>query len=92
MDKRRDRFNHFVADLLEIPKDLVLNLPKVTIIGGREIYLENHRGIMEYDENRIRINLARGYLEIVGKNLEIKAILPGEMSILGMVSSINFVE
>ncbi|MGE5380178.1 MAG: sporulation protein YqfC [Methylocystaceae bacterium] len=92
MERKRDKVNHFMADFLEIPRDLVLNLPKLTVIGAREVFVENHRGIMEYQEDRIRINLARGYLEITGSDLEIKAILPDEMSIIGLVRSINFVE
>lgn len=92
MDRKRDKVNNFVADFLEIPRDLVLNLTKLTVVGAREIFVENHRGIMEYQADRIRINLARGYLEINGSDLEIKAILPDEMSIIGSVSSINFVD
>ena len=61
-------------EFLEIPKDLVLDLPKVTIIGRNEIYLENHRGIIEYLPNRLRINLSRGFIEIEGTDLEIKAL------------------
>jgi len=92
MERKKDKVNHFMADFLEIPRDLVLNLPKLTVVGAREVFVENHRGIMEYQEDRIRINLARGYLEITGSELEIKAILPDEMSIIGLVRSINFVE
>lgn len=92
MERKRDKVNHFMADFLEIPRDLVLNLPKLTIVGAREVLIENHRGIMEYQTDRIRINLARGYLEIAGSDLEIKAILPDEMSIMGSVRSITFVE
>lgn len=92
MDRKRDKVNHFMTDFLEIPRDLVLNLPKLTVVGAREVFIENHRGIMEYQEDRIRINLARGYLEITGQELEIKAILPDEMSIVGLVRSINFIE
>lgn len=92
MDRKRERVNQFITDFLEIPKDLVLNLPKITVIGAREVYLENHRGIMEYREDLLRVNVARGYLEIRGANLEIKAILPDEMSIVGEIKSIAFVE
>ncbi|QGT99988.1 hypothetical protein SYNTR_1395 [Candidatus Syntrophocurvum alkaliphilum] len=90
MEKRREIISKAMADFLEIPKDLVLDLPKLTVIGRDELYIENHRGIIEYSVNKLRINLSRGYLEIEGENLEIKALMPEEMSILGRVRAIKY--
>lgn len=81
-----------MADFLEIPKDLVLDLPKITIVGREDIYIENHRGIIEYNLNRIRINLSRGFLEIEGRNLEINALMPEEMKITGEVKSFKYMD
>lgn len=92
MDKRREALSKIMADFLEIPRDLVLDLPKVTIVGRNELYLENHRGIIEYSLTRTRINLSRGYLEIEGDNLEIKALLPDELSVWGEIKSVKYVD
>ena len=90
MEKRRETLNRVMAEFLEIPKDLVLDLPKVTIIGRNEIYLENHRGIIEYLPNRLRINLSRGFIEIEGTDLEIKTLMADEISISGLVHSVKY--
>lgn len=92
MSKRRELVNKIMTDFFEIPKDLVLDLPKITIIGREELYLENHRGIIEYSPHRIRINLIRGFLEIEGKDLVIKALLAEEMSIKGEVYMVRFMD
>lgn len=92
MEKRREALSRAMADFLEIPKDLVLDLPKVTIIGRNELYLENHRGIIEYTLTRARINLSRGFLEVEGEGLEIKALLPDELSLFGEIKSIRYVD
>lgn len=91
MDKKREAIK-VMADLLEIPRDLVLDLPKLTVIGRTEIHLQNHRGIIEYGLNRVRINLSRGYLEVEGEAFEIKALLPDEVFILGEIRSIKFLD
>ena len=91
MDKKREAIK-VVADLLEIPRDLVLDLPKLTVIGRTEIHIENHRGIIEYSLNRIRVNLSRGYLELEGADFEIKALLPDEMHIIGEIRSIRYLD
>lgn len=92
MNKRREILTTAVADFLEIPKDLVLDLPKITVIGRNEFYLENHRGIIEYSPQLLRINLSRGFLEIQGDRLEIKALMPDEMKVWGEIRSINFLD
>jgi len=92
MNKRKESIGKAVADFLEIPKDIVLDMPKITMIGQSEFYLENHKGIIEYSADRMRINLSRGFLELVGENLEINALLPDEMSVSGSIRSIKFVD
>ena len=92
MEKRREIISRAMAEFLEIPKDLVLDLPQITVIGRNELYLENHRGIIEYSSQRLRINLSRGFLEILGEKLEIKALLPDEIKIRGEISSFKFVD
>lgn len=90
--KQPDKLNWILADMLELPKDLVLEMPRITLVGQRELYLENHKGIIEYDLKQIKINLARGYLEIEGDDMEIKFIIQDELSISGSIKSLRFVE
>ena len=92
MNKRREIISKAMADFLEIPGDLVLDIPKLTITGRDELYLENHKGIIEYSTVRMRINLSRGFLEIIGDNLEIQALMPDEMKVLGDISIIKFID
>ncbi|MEA1960332.1 MAG: sporulation protein YqfC [Bacillota bacterium] len=92
MNKRKEMIGKAMADFLEIPKDLVLDLPKITMIGQNEFYMENHKGIIEYTSVRMRINLSRGFLEINGENLEINALMPEEMSVSGIIKNIKFVD
>ena len=89
MAKQREALTKVVAEFLDIPKDLVLDLPKITIIGRNEVYLENHRGIIEVLPHRLRINLSRGFVEI-NRDLEIKALMADEISINGQMNSIKY--
>ncbi|MEQ8199964.1 MAG: sporulation protein YqfC [Syntrophomonadaceae bacterium] len=92
MENKREAFSKAVADFLEIPADIVLDLPKLTITGRNELYLENHKGIIEYSTSRMRINLSRGYLEVSGDNLEIQALMPDEMRVIGDISSVRYLD
>ncbi|MGI6421133.1 MAG: sporulation protein YqfC [Syntrophomonadaceae bacterium] len=90
MEKNRDTLNRVMADFLEIPRDLVMDIPKLTLIGRNELYIENHRGIIEFQADLLRINLSRGFIEIQGNNLEIKTLLPEELFLIGEINTIVF--
>ena len=92
MDKRREIISKAMADLLEIPADLVMDMPRLTVTGRNELYLENHKGIIEYTTERIRINLSRGFMEVVGDNLEIQALMPDEMKVWGDINTIKYLD
>jgi len=92
MEKRREIISKAMADFLEIPGDLVLDIPKLTITGRTELHLENHKGIIEFSTERMRINLSRGFLEIIGDKLEIQALMPDEMKIAGEITGIKYID
>ncbi|MBP8819450.1 MAG: sporulation protein YqfC [Syntrophomonadaceae bacterium] len=92
MEKRKDVIRQAMAEFLDIPRDLVLDLPRVTLVGRNELYIENHRGVIEYNLNRLRVNLSRGYLEIEGNELEIKALMADEMKVTGEVLAIKYMD
>ncbi|HWP95528.1 MAG TPA: sporulation protein YqfC [Syntrophomonadaceae bacterium] len=92
MSKRREAIGRTVADMLEIPRDLVFDLPRVTLVGRNELHIENHRGVIEFNPDRMRINLSRGYMEIEGQGLEIDALMPEEISIRGEIYSLKYMD
>ena len=55
------------SDVLEIPRDVMLNLPKIVLIGNLQLFLENHNGITEYTPQLVRIAVAEGTVEIAGE-------------------------
>jgi sporulation protein YqfC len=81
-----------VAEIFELPKDVVMNLPKLTLIGNILVYIENHRGIIQYDDQLVRINLLRGELNISGQNLMIRSVVPEEIVVEGRIDQIGFIK
>ena len=53
------------AEALEIPEEIVLNLPLITMTGRERLVVENYKGVIEYDEKQIRLNTSIGILKIV---------------------------
>ena len=42
----RDEANHSVIDTLELPKDLLMGLPLISMEGNRSMCIMNHRGLV----------------------------------------------
>ena len=80
-----------LAELLELPKDVMLDLPKIILVGQLQVYIENHKGILEYTTTRIRINTKSGVLRITGTNLLIKNIVVEEIVIVGNINNVEFI-
>ncbi|KGG80151.1 sporulation protein [Caloranaerobacter azorensis H53214] len=91
MKKRVDDIKSTISDVLELPKDIVLDLPRITLIGNLQLYIENHKGIIEYSKQRIRINTNIGILRIVGNNLTIRTIVTEEIIIVGEIEVVEFI-
>ena len=41
---------------LEIPGEVILDMPLISLKGREEISVENYRGIIEYSTDKIRLN------------------------------------
>ncbi len=72
-----------LSDRLGLPEDLVFGSAKLTVIAGKRILVENHRGILEYGTDRIVINLDRGRLALSGSGFTLSAMNKNELLICG---------
>lgn len=63
----RDGIKNELVNAIDFPKEVLLNLPKVTLIGKNHVTIENHKGIIEYIPERIRVNTTIGVIRILGK-------------------------
>ncbi|MCX8130269.1 MAG: sporulation protein YqfC [Clostridia bacterium] len=81
-----------MTEVLELPKEVVLDIPKLVMLGNSNMIIENYKGIIEYDTNRIRVNTGMGIIKIQGNNLIIKEITSEDIMIDGKVITLEFLE
>jgi len=79
-----------VAQISEMPEDVVLGVPLLTIWGNTEISIENYGGIIEYTDTLIRIRTKTGKIIINGKSLHVDYYTNDEMKIHGKIISIEY--
>lgn len=81
-----------VAELFDLPADVVAGLPHLEMIGSRQLYLEHHTGILAYSESLIDANTTAGVLRIRGERLTLLAMTAEELRIGGRIVSVEWVE
>ena len=80
-----------ISNTLELPKEIMLDLPKVILIGNIQLNIENHKGIIEYSPNKIRVSTKSGMIKILGKDLYIKTIIKEEIIITGEINTFEYI-
>jgi sporulation protein YqfC len=90
--KMTDRFRKWIANKMELPPDVLLDLPRVTIIGQIHIYIENHKGLLSFSDREVRLLLKQGQLLIKGKSFIIKTILPEEILLEGRIDEVLYLK
>lgn len=86
------RFRRWVDRLsgtLGIPPEVALGVPKATMIGSLQVQIENHRGLVEYTTERVRVRAESGEIVILGTRLRIGSIYQQEMVIEGNITSVG---
>jgi len=79
-----------IAGMLEIPQDIVLDLPRITMLGNKQLLIENHKGIIEYTPSLVRIKLNQGELLITGENLMLGNLQIEQILVEGTVGEIKY--
>lgn len=80
-----------VAELFDLPADVVAGLPRLEMVGSRQLYLEHHTGILAYSREQIDANTAAGVLRVRGEGLDLLAMTAGELRIGGRIASVEWV-
>jgi sporulation protein YqfC len=76
---------------LDLPGEVAFNLPKIVITGNVQVLIENHRGIVSYDREEVRLLVEAGEVAVSGRGLVIRSIVPEEIVIEGEIQGVRFV-
>lgn len=91
MENKINRGKEVIVEKLDLPKDVLLDVPKIIVIGRNEVTIENHKGIMVFEREKIKINTNMSPIEIKGSEFEILYIAASTITIKGYFDSIGYV-
>ncbi|QYK68442.1 MULTISPECIES: sporulation protein YqfC [Paenibacillus] len=89
MSRMSRKLRKWASETLELPQDILFDLPRLTLIGSRQLYVENHRGVVDFTPNQLVLALEKGMLRVSGHDLVITSILPEQVSVEGHITDIQ---
>ena len=75
---------------LGLPQEVISKIPKITITGFDELFIENFKGILEYEDFFARIKTQIGIITINGFNLKLNQMTEEDILVTGKIESIDF--
>ncbi|MCR2033680.1 sporulation protein YqfC [Anaerofustis stercorihominis] len=76
---------------LQLPEEILLEKLNIEIMGNEKMNIINHKGIIYYSPENIRINTSSGLLSINGKDLLLSTLISEELIIEGQITSIEYI-
>lgn len=78
------------VDTLQLPKDILHGDMRITLIGNREAWVENYKGILEYSDTCIILQGRNSRVQFMGKHLMITYYTNEDMKLTGRITGINY--
>ncbi len=79
-----------IVESLELPVDIMYGAVIVTAIGRNQVLVENYKGIIEYTQEKIRLQTKTCQVTIQGKRLVVEYYTNEEMKITGCIQGILY--
>jgi len=80
----------WLADRLRISVEALTGAPVFILNGKYQLWVENYKSILEYQEDQIRIQTRQGKVRIWGKRLDIDEFTRDGMRIVGKILGVEF--
>lgn len=90
MNEHSKHTTNKIIESLDLPQDIFLGLPNLSLCGNKELYISNHRGILSYGQEEMIILIKDSQIQVKGKNLNIISYTKEDLTIHGYISSLEF--
>lgn len=92
--KDKKHFNKNIKNIkssIKLPECALPDFSHFEINSNKEVIVEGCKGILQYDENIIRVNMGKMVTSFCGRNLSLKCLDSDSLVIIGFITSIEFI-
>lgn len=87
-DMMKKAFAEKLGEKLSIPTETMGLVPYIEIRGQRSVSIENHKGILKYQDDEIRICVKNGTISVKGTVLKIGCLNHKQIVIYGKIQAV----
>lgn len=91
MKRWQQRLRKGLIKYMALPSDVILELPRITMIGQIHVYVENHQGLELFSESELKLKAPKGYIQILGTSFVLKMMYPTEILLEGTIIEVKFI-
>lgn len=88
--ERKESLLERASQMLDLPGDALAGLPRLELMGDRELRMASHKGILAYGPEEIHISGGRLVVRVRGEGLELRSMNPAELLVTGRISAVEF--
>ena len=81
-----------LAKILDVPQNMFESYSQIVLSGNREAVLDGCQGVIEYEDDFIKLKIGRQMVKFTGQNLQIKCMTGENVMIDGVILSVEFAE
>ncbi|MCU9592972.1 sporulation protein YqfC [Caldibacillus thermolactis] len=89
--KWKQKIQRWLTKQLDLPEDVMMDFPRITMVGQLHIYIENHRGLLTFSDSEVRVLLSQGQLLVKGEGFVIKTMWPEELILEGKIEQVLYI-
>ena len=79
------------AKALELPEELISGAPHIEMSGNRDVIIDGYMGIIEYDDEKVKLSAGKYAIKISGRDLTLKNMQRDSICISGFIYAMEFV-
>ncbi|MBP3939413.1 MAG: YabP/YqfC family sporulation protein [Clostridia bacterium] len=86
----RTPLSHRICDKLELDEDICRNCGYIELVSDCFALVDGCKGVSEYDDNLITLNLGKKSVTFEGKNLTINSLSMEQAMVEGIITKVEF--
>ena len=80
-----------LSGMLQSPQGLFSNPLQIGIEGNREAVVDGCKGVLEYNENRIRLQTGKMIVQFSGHDLQIRSMTDKQAVVQGYITALEYI-
>ena len=79
------------VDRLDLPGELAAGVPQMELVGNRQFFMSQHKGVLVYSTETIEIAGGALLVRLLGRELQLQAMTETELRIGGYIEKMELI-